>query len=139
MAGNRTLTIIKPLAVASNHTANILQIILKNGFKIVAMKQLQLTAKVAGAFYEVHRGKEFYEPLVQSMTIGPVIVAILEKDNAVDDYRKLMGNTDPQKADEGTIRRQFGVNIRENAVHGSDCDINSEKECNFFFSSLELL
>lgn len=111
--------------------------ILKNGFNIVALKQIALSQKNAGEFYDVHHEKPFYNDLTHSMMAGPVIVAILEKENAVEDYRKLMGATNPTLATEGTIRKLYGTSIQENAVHGSDSDENAAIECNFFFSQLE--
>lgn len=137
MAGTHTLTIIKPLAVKENNAGNIIAMILRSGFKIIAMKQLTLTQKMAGEFYAIHKERPFYQGLINSMMAGPVIVAILEKDNAVEDYRRLMGATDPAKASDGTIRKLYGVAIQENAVHGSDSDENAIIESNFFFSQIE--
>ncbi len=137
MAGTHTLTIIKPLAVKENNAGNILAMILKNDFKIAAMKQLVLSQKMAGEFYAVHKERPFYQSLINSMIAGPVVVAILEKENAVEDYRRLMGATDPAKASDGTIRKLYGVAIQENAVHGSDSDENAIIESNFFFSQIE--
>jgi nucleoside-diphosphate kinase len=128
---------IKPTAVSAGFSGPILKMFHDAGFRLVSMKYLQLTSRQAGAFYEVHRGKPFYDSLVEFMSSGPIIVAILEKENAVDDFRKLIGATDPSKAASGTIRYLYGISISENAVHGSDSDENSELECRFFFSGLE--
>lgn len=137
MAGNKTLTIIKPYAVTDGVVGPILGKINKDGFRISAMKFLQLSKSQAEAFYAVHRGKNFFERLTAFMSSGPIVVAILEKDNAVADYRHLIGATDPNKAEEGTLRKLFGRNVEHNAVHGSDSDENAEIESNFFFSSIE--
>ncbi|MFO7616228.1 MAG: nucleoside-diphosphate kinase [Bacteroidales bacterium] len=137
MNGNITFTIIKPGAVANEHIGDILQMISDAGFWIAAMKYVRLSHSQAGYFYSVHRGKPFYEGLVEFMTSGPIVVAILEKDNAVEDYRKLIGNTDPAKAEPGTIRKMFAESIQRNAVHGSDSDANARKEADFFFSKCE--
>src|SRR5437763_319272 len=134
---NRTFTMLKPDAVQNKHTGGILDMILKAGFKIVAMKYTMLTAQSAGTFYDVHRERPFYNDLVKYMSSGPIVAAILEKDNAVEDFRKLIGATDPSKADEGTIRKLFATSIEANAVHGSDSDENAAVEGNFFFSMLE--
>lgn len=137
MATNRTFTMIKPDAVKNGHIGAILNDITSDGFKIIAMKYLQLDEKTAGAFYAVHKDRPFYGELVQFMTSGPIVAAILEKDNAVEDFRKLIGATDPSKAEEGTIRQKYAKSIDANAVHGSDSDENAEIEGNFFFSQLE--
>lgn len=137
MAGNRTLTIIKPDAVANGYTGKIINHIIEAGFKIIAMKLIHLTEKEAGAFYEVHKERPFYKDLVSFMTSGPCIPMILEKTNAVEDFRKLIGATDPQKAEPGTIRNLYAKSIDANAIHGSDSDENAEIEANFFFSRLE--
>jgi nucleoside-diphosphate kinase len=136
MATNRTFTMIKPDAVKNGHTGAILNDIIK-GFKIVAMKYTQLTAETAGAFYAVHKERPFYNDLVGFMSSGPIVAAILEKENAVEDFRKLIGATDPKKADEGTIRNKYAESIEANAVHGSDSDENAEIEGNFYFSAFE--
>lgn len=128
---------IKPDAVSKGHTGAILDQIIKSGFRIVSMKQTKLSAETAGKFYEVHKGRGFYDELVSFMSSGIIVAAILEKDNAVTDFRKLIGATDPAKADEGTIRKNFASSVGENAVHGSDSDENARIEGNFFFSSLE--
>ncbi len=137
MAGSITFTMIKPTAVKDNHIGHILNMITEAGFKIQAMKYTQLTPEQARAFYAVHKGKPFYEPLVEFMSSGPIVAAILEKENAVEDYRKLIGTTNPENAAEGTIRKLYAINMRQNAVHGSDSDENANIEANFFFSALE--
>lgn len=137
MANQITFTIIKPFAVQHGYTGSILAKINEAGFRITAMKYIQMTSRQAGAFYEVHRELPFYDSLVSFMSSGPVVVAILEKENAVADYRKLIGSTDPSKAEQGTIRQLFGKSIQQNAVHGSDSDENAEREAAFFFSMIE--
>lgn len=134
---NKTFTMIKPDAVAAGHTGAILDQIIKGGFKIVAMKYLSLSQERAGQFYAVHKERPFYGELVGFMSSGPIVAAILEKDNAVEDFRKLIGATDPAKAEKGTIRSLYAQSIGANAIHGSDSDENAEIEGNFFFSSLE--
>jgi nucleoside-diphosphate kinase len=133
MAGNITFTMIKPIAFQKNFTGSILAVISEAGFRISALKSKRLTVEEAQRFYEVHKERPFYNGLVEFMTSGPIVLAILEKENAVEDYRKLIGCTDPEKAAEGTIRKMFGTNLRANAVHGSDSDENAERECSFFF------
>jgi nucleoside-diphosphate kinase len=137
MKDNKTFTMIKPDAVANGHTGAILDQIIKAGFKIVAMKYIALTSAKAGQFYEVHKERPFYGELVDFMSSGPIVAAILEKDNAVEDFRKLIGATDPAKAEKGTIRNLFAQSIGANAIHGSDSSENAEIEGNFFFSALE--
>jgi nucleoside-diphosphate kinase len=137
MAGNVTFTMIKPDGVEANNIGPILAMINKAGFKILAMKYMRLTKEQAGNFYSVHKERPFYGELTEYMSGGPIVAAILTKDNAVADYRKLIGATDPSKADEGTIRKLFAKSIAANAVHGSDSDENAEIESNFFFSHLE--
>ena len=132
-----TLTMIKPEAVAYGNSGAILDMFLKGGFRILAMKMLHLTKEKAGEFYAVHRERPFYNNLVTYMSSGPIIAAVLEKENAVDDFRKLIGATDPAKAEEGTVRQIYGKSIEQNAVHGSDSDENAEKEAGFFFSGME--
>jgi len=136
---NKTLAIIKPDAVEKGYTGAIISMITKAGFKIRAMKQIRLTKFSAEGFYAVHKQRAFFGELVEYMTSGPCIPIALEKENAVEDYRKLIGATDPSKAAEGTVRKLFAVNIQLNAVHGSDSDENAEKEIAHFFSSNELL
>ncbi len=137
MTTNRTFTMIKPDAVKNGYIGGILAKINEAGFKIVAMKYTRLTREQAGAFYEVHKERPFYGELVDFMTSGSIVAAILEKDNAVNDFRTLIGATDPQKAAEGTIRKLYAKSIDANAVHGSDSDENAAIEGNFFFSMLE--
>lgn len=128
---------IKPDAVANGHTGAILDQIIKAGFKLVAMKYVVLSSEIAGKFYEVHKERPFYGELVGFMSSGPIVAAILEKDNAVEDFRKLIGATDPSKADKGTIRQLYAESIGANAVHGSDSDENAKIEGDFFFSAFE--
>lgn len=137
MATNRTFTMIKPDAVEKNYIGAILEKINAAGFRIVAMKYTKLTAEAAGAFYEVHKERPFYGELVEYMSSGPIVAAILEKDNAVADFRTLIGATNPEEAAEGTIRKLYAESISANAVHGSDSDENAEIEGNFYFSALE--
>jgi len=137
MAGTFTFTIIKPGAVTAEHIGPILNVINGKGFHIAAMKLIKLRTAQAKKFYAVHKEKPFYEDLIKFMTSGPIVVAILEKENAVEEYRKLIGNTDPTKAEEGTIRRLFAESMQKNAVHGSDSDCNAAIESTFFFSKSE--
>ena len=137
MNGNITLSIIKPNAVRTGKTGPILAMINEAGFEITAMKMLRMTQGQAESFYEVHRGKSFYESLVEFMTSGPVFVMILKHENAVDEFRKLIGATDPAKAEPGTIRELYAVSVQMNAVHGSDSDENAVRESDFFFSTIE--
>lgn len=134
---NRTFTMIKPDAFSKGHSGAIIDKIQKSGFAIVALKLTRLTEEKAGEFYAVHKSRPFYGELVEFMSSGPIIAAILEKDNAVADFRKLIGATDPAKADEGTIRKLFAASLGENAIHGSDSDENAKIEGDFFFSGLE--
>jgi nucleoside-diphosphate kinase len=134
MTTNRTFTMIKPDAVAAGNTGAILKMIEEAGFRIVAMKKTKLSSERAGQFYEVHQERPFYGALCKYMSSGPIVAAILEKDNAIADFRKLIGATDPSKADEGTIRKLFATSIEANAVHGSDSDENAAIEGSFFFS-----
>jgi nucleoside-diphosphate kinase len=137
MTGNFTFTIVKPDAVKNGHTGNILADMNKGGFKISAMKMLQVTRNEAEAFYGVHKERPFFKDLVEFMTSGPIVVAVLIKDNAVEDFRKLIGATDPAKAAEGTIRKKYAESLQANAVHGSDSDENAAIEASFFFASSE--
>lgn len=137
MATNRTFTMIKPDAVANGHAGKILDHIIQAGFKVVALKYTRLSEEMAGEFYGIHRERPFFKDLVSFMTSGPIYAAILEKDNAVEDFRKLIGATDPQKAEAGTIRNLYAKSIDANAIHGSDSDENAAIEGNFFFSSFE--
>jgi nucleoside-diphosphate kinase len=137
MTGKITFTMLKPDAVEANNIGPILAMINKAGFKIEAMKYMRLTREQAGQFYAVHKERPFYGELVDYMCSGPIVAAILSKNNAVGDYRTLIGATDPTKADDGTIRKLFAKSIAANAVHGSDSDENAIIESNFFFSQLE--
>ncbi len=128
---------IKPDATSKGYTGAILDQIIKAGFKVKAMKWTNLTPAQAGQFYEIHKERPFYGELVDFMSSGPIVAAILEKDNAVADFRTLIGATNPAQAAEGTIRKNFAASIGENAVHGSDSDENAQIEGNFFFSKLE--
>jgi nucleoside-diphosphate kinase len=134
---NRTLTMIKPDAMNRGYSGAILDMIIKAGFRVVAMKQTKLSKEKAGEFYAIHKERPFYNDLVAFMSSGPIIAAILEKENAVAAFRKLIGATDPSKADDGTIRKLYASSIGENAVHGSDSDENAKTEADFFFSALE--
>jgi nucleoside-diphosphate kinase len=133
----RTFTMIKPDATAKGNTGAILSMINAAGFRIVALKMLHLSADKAGEFYAVHKERPFFGELVEFMSQGPIAAAILEKDNAVEDFRKLIGATNPAQAAEGTIRKLYAASIGENAVHGSDSDENAAIEGDFFFSKLE--
>jgi nucleoside-diphosphate kinase len=134
---NKTFTMIKPDATSKGYTGAILDQIIKAGFSVKAMKWIHLSPAQAGSFYEVHKERPFYQELVDFMSSGPIVAAILEKDNAVADFRTLIGATNPAQAEEGTIRKKFAASIGENAVHGSDSDENAAIEGNFFFSGLE--
>ncbi|MDJ1471250.1 nucleoside-diphosphate kinase [Cytophagaceae bacterium DM2B3-1] len=134
MAGNRTFTMIKPDAVKDGHTGSILKMIEAAGFRIVALKLTHLTSERAGQFYEVHKERPFYKDLCAYMSSGAIVAAILEKENAVADFRKLIGATNPAQAEEGTIRKLFAKSLEANAVHGSDSDENAEIEGNFYFA-----
>ncbi len=138
MATNRTFTMIKPEAVEKGLTGAILNKIAEGGFRIVALKKTQLSISEAGKFYEVHAERPFYGELVDYMSSGPIIAAILEKDNAVADFRTLIGATDPSEAAEGTLRAEFAESKAKNAVHGSDSDDNAAIESNFHFSGREM-
>ncbi len=137
MSGNLTFTMIKPDAVEDNYIGGILDKICGAGFKIKAMKYTQLSTAQAGKFYEVHKERPFYGELVEFMSRGPIVAAVLEKDNAVADFRTLIGATNPANAADGTIRKQYARSVGENAVHGSDSDENALIEASFFFSQLE--
>lgn len=138
MAGKRTFTMIKPDAVRGGHIGNILQQICEAGFKIVAMKYTRLSEEKAGEFYAVHKERPFYGELVEFMSSGPIVAAVLEKDNAVADFRKLIGATNPAEAEPGTIRAKYATNVGENAVHGSDSDENAQIESAFHFAGTEM-
>ncbi len=137
MAGNITFTMIKPGSVAHEHIGPILTMINAAGFRLVALKFIKLDLEHAEVFYSVHRNRGFFHELTEFMSSGPIVAAILEKENAVADYRKLIGNTDPAKAAEGTIRKLFAESITHNAVHGSDSDENAILESDFFFAKSE--
>lgn len=134
---NRTFTMIKPDAFKNGYAGAILGRILKEGYTIKALKMIKLTPEKAAEFYAVHKERSFFQELVDFMSQGPIITAILEKDNAVEDFRKLIGATDPSKAAEGTIRKLFAASVGENAIHGSDSDENAKIEGDFMFSMLE--
>ena len=134
---NRTFTMIKPDAMKNGHAGAIIDRIIKEGFKIVALKMTKLSADKAGEFYAIHKERPFYGELVEFMSSGPIIAAILEKDNAVSVFRTLIGATNPAQAAEGTIRKLYATSVGENAVHGSDSDENAKIEGDFFFSGLE--
>lgn len=137
MAGNQTFTMIKPETVSKNNIGAVLKLMNEAGFRIKAMKFTHLTKQQAGEFYAVHADKNFFEDLTSFMSSGPIVAAILEKENAVADFRELIGSTDPAKAAEGTIRKLFAESMSRNAVHGSDSDENAIIESDFFFSKTE--
>ncbi len=137
MSGNITLTMVKPEAVRNGNTGNIIAKIEEGGFKIIAMKYIILSRQQAQLFYYIHRERPFYNDLVEFMSSGPIVAAILQKENAVEAYRGFIGSTNPKEAAPGTVRALYGTNIQENAVHGSDSDENAIKEAAFFFSELE--
>lgn len=137
MATNKTFTMIKPDAFAAGNSGNIIAMIEKAGFRIVAAKVTRLTAETAGKFYEVHKERPFYADLCKYMSSGTIIAMILEKENAVADFRKLIGATNPANAEEGTIRKLYAKSIEANAVHGSDSDENAAIEGSFFFAGVE--
>ena len=138
MTNNRTFTMLKPDSIEKGNIGPILEKITASGFRIVAMKLTQLTIPDAQAFYAVHKDRPFFEDLVHYMTSGPIVAAILEKDNAVEDFRALIGATNPAEAAEGTIRKMFAESISQNAVHGSDSDENASIESAFHFSAREM-
>ncbi len=138
MAGNKTFTMIKPDAVKAGNIGNILQKITEGGFRICALKLTHLSKEKAGEFYGVHKGRPFYDELVAFMSSGPIVAAILEKDNAVEDFRKLIGATNPAEAAPGTIRALYATSIGENAVHGADSDENAAIEGNFHFAGTQM-
>jgi len=135
MATNRTFTMIKPDAVQENHVGGILHMMEEGGFRVVELQKINLTAERAGQFYAVHAERPFYNDLVKYMSSGPIVAAVLEKDNAVADFRTLIGATNPAQAAEGTIRKKYATSIEANAVHGSDSDENAQIEADFFFDS----
>ena len=135
--GNITFTMIKPEAVEAKKAGAILKRIEENGFKIMSLKKIHLSKERAGKFYEIHKERPFYNELVDYMSGGPIFAAILEKENAVNDFRTLIGATNPDEADEGTIRKEFATSLAMNAIHGSDSDENAQIESNFFFTNEE--
>ena len=135
--GNITFTMIKPEAVETGNSGAILKRIEDGGFRIVALKKVHLSEEKAGKFYEVHKERPFYRELVEYMSGGPIIAAILEKENAVSDFRNLIGSTNPEEAEEGTIRKEFATSLAMNAIHGSDSDENAQIEADFHFSIQE--
>ena len=137
MASNITLTMIKPDAVAAGHSGKIIDMIIQAGFKVQAMKLTRLSTEKAQEFYAVHSARPFFGDLVKFMTEGPIIAAVLEKDNAAEDFRKLIGATNPANAEEGTIRKAFATDIERNAVHGSDSNENAAIEASFHFAGVE--
>ena len=137
--GNKTFTMIKPDAVENGHIGAILEKINSAGFKIVAMKYTKLSIQKAKEFYDVHKQRPFFEELVSFMSRGPIVAAVLEKENAVEDFRKLIGSTNPDQAEKGTIRELFASSMGENAIHGSDSDENAILESNFHFEDYEIL
>ena len=136
---NRTFSIIKPDATKRNITGSINKIIEQNNLVIIAQKRIKLSKEKAEGFYSVHRDKPFFQELIQYMTSGPVIIQVLEGDNAVANYRKIMGSTNPDNASDGTIRKLYGQNIQENSVHGSDSDENAKIEISYFFDESEII
>lgn len=134
---NRTFTMIKPDAMKAGHAGAIIDRIIKEGYRVVALKMTKLSAEKAGEFYAVHKARPFFGELVDFMSSGPIIAAILEKDNAVASFRELIGATNPAQAAEGTIRKLYAASVGENAIHGSDSDENAKIEGDFFFSGLE--
>lgn len=137
MSGKLTFTIIKPDAVRNGHTGKIIDQIIESGFAVKSMKMVWLSDKTAGDFYAIHRERSFFKDLVEFMTSGPCIPMILEKENAVEDFRTIVGATNPANAAEGTIRNRFAKSIDANAIHGSDSDENAIREGSFFFSAME--
>jgi nucleoside-diphosphate kinase len=137
MSGKITFTMIKPDAVANGHIGKIIDHIIQKGYKLVAMRYMQLSESKAGEFYDIHRERPFFKDLVSFMSSGPIVAAVLEKDNAVADYRAVIGATDPSKAEAGTIRNLYAKSIDANAVHGSDSDENAAIEASFFFNNFE--
>ena len=135
---NRTFTMIKPDAVHNGHVGSILEKITTAGFVIRGLKMTQLSQREAEAFYDVHKERPFFGELVSFMTSGPIVAAVLEKENAVADFRVLIGSTNPEEAAEGTIRKLFAESVGRNAIHGSDSDDNAQIECAFHFSAREI-
>jgi nucleoside-diphosphate kinase len=139
MNSNRTFALIKPGAVRNNHYGEIIYLITRAGFSLKAMKMIRLSRTDAKRFYSIHEGKDFFETLIKFISSGPVVALVLEKKNAIEEFRKLIGATDPEKAAEGTIRRRFGTSVTMNAIHGSDSSENAEHEWSFFFAKKEIL
>jgi nucleoside-diphosphate kinase len=139
MNSNRTFALIKPGAVRHNHYGEIIYRITKAGFALKAMKMIRLSRNDAKRFYAMHEGKEFFDRLTKFISSGPVVALVLEKESAIEEFRKLIGSTDPAQAGEGTIRKLFGQNVTMNAVHGSDSPENAVKEWSFFFAQKEIL
>ena len=135
---SRTFSIIKPDATKRNITGSINKIIEENKLKIIAQKRIKLSKKQAESFYSIHSDKPFFNDLIEYMTSGPVIVQVLQGDNAVENYRRIMGATNPENAEKGTIRKEYALNIQENSVHGSDSDANAKVEINYFFEDYEI-
>lgn len=134
-----TFTMIKPNAVENGNTGEIIHQITQAGFEILAMKQTQLTEKEAAAFYSAHKGKSFFPELISFMSRSPIVAMVLKKTQAVEDFRQLIGATNPEQAQEGSIRKRFGKNVTENAIHGADSDENAQKEALFFFPRREII
>jgi len=139
MATNRTFSMIKPDAFADGHTGGILTMINQAGYKIKAIKVIKLTDEKAGQFYEVHKERPFFSDIKRVMSAGPIVALVLEKENAVADFRKLIGATNPANAEEGSIRKKYAKSLESNAVHGSDSDENAALESSFFFSEFEIV
>lgn len=138
MKNNLTFTMIKPDAMENGYAGEILSMILKSGFRISALKLIHLTNRQAEIFYNIHRKKQFFDELVTFMTRSPIIVAVLKKNNAVEDFRKLIGSTNPEDAEKGTVRKLFATSMGENAIHGSDSEDNAHIESSFFFNKNEM-
>ena len=138
MRNNKTFTMLKPDALENSNMTAILEKIIASGFRIIALKLTRLTVTDAESFYAIHNGRPFFRDLVSYMTRGPIIAAVLQKDNAVQDFRTLIGKTDPSEAEKGTIRNMFASSVSENAIHGSDSDENAMIECNFHFLDEEV-
>jgi nucleoside-diphosphate kinase len=139
MENNRTFAIIKPGAVKKNHYGEIIYMITKAGFALKAMKMIRLSKTDVRRFYAVHEGKDFFDRLIHFMSSGPVVALVLEKENAVEEFRKLIGSTNPAQAEEGTIRKRFGSSVTMNAIHGADSNENVQHELSFFFAKKEIL
>ncbi len=135
----KTFSMIKPEAVLGGNAGKIMTAVEESGLKIVAQKMLRLSPEQAGSFYAVHRDKAFFDELIENITAGPVIVQVLAGENAIEEYRRLMGAANPAAAEEGTLRRLYGISIEKNAVHGSDCAETAEREISFFFNQLEIM